>query len=299
MRAGGGRGVRFLTVIEFNLRGTPHGDDQRSWLNPYVRMRNSRTIQLPIDDALRVKSAEMWLEVGQIDEALLELDALSPSAWKHPWPAKPSRPLVPWRGFPCNSIDRAGRILLRKRDAIRSLHFSLGELCVVARVYQVAVAGFTGVFAGFIAVETERKPPPYPNFRPVLCQKMVGNAGTHGIGFRDILNMRNTKKLTFWAIVLLTIMGSSLCALAGEADIKIPPLDTVKFDRLGGVSGVYADVSRHRRLRHRRRVRAACNTCRPRRCRCMIAWATFPISSGKPAKPICSSRANSSRFSGC
>jgi K(+)-stimulated pyrophosphate-energized sodium pump len=32
-------------------------------------------------------------------------------------------------------------------------------------------------------------------------------------------------------------MGSTVGALAGEADIHIPPLDTVKFDGLGGVSG--------------------------------------------------------------
>ena len=39
---------------------------------------------------------------------------------------------------------------------------------------------------------------------------------------------------------------------ASEADLKIPPLDAVKFDGLGGVSGARADVFRHRDVRHRR-----------------------------------------------
>jgi len=49
--------------------------------------------------------------------------------------------------------------------------------------------------------------------------------------------MRNTKNLLFWSL-LLVFVGSSMGAFAGEADIKIPPLDTVKFDGLGGVSGI-------------------------------------------------------------
>jgi len=47
------------------------------------------------------------------------------------------------------------------------------------------------------------------------------------------------QKSWLWHIVLtgslLLLAGSGL---AGEADIKIPPLDTVKFDGLGGVSGI-------------------------------------------------------------
>ncbi len=48
--------------------------------------------------------------------------------------------------------------------------------------------------------------------------------------------MRNTKKLLVWSL-LLAVVGFSTGAFAGEADIHIPPLDAVKFDRLGGVSG--------------------------------------------------------------
>lgn len=41
-----------------------------------------------MEDALHVKTAELWLEVGQADEALEELYRLSSGAWKHPWPQR-------------------------------------------------------------------------------------------------------------------------------------------------------------------------------------------------------------------
>ncbi len=41
--------------------------------------------KLRLRDALRVKSAELWLEVGEPTEALLELQRLTKRAWKHPW----------------------------------------------------------------------------------------------------------------------------------------------------------------------------------------------------------------------
>jgi hypothetical protein len=41
--------------------------------------------QLPSEDALRVKSAEFWLKLGEVDEALRELDALPESTWNHRW----------------------------------------------------------------------------------------------------------------------------------------------------------------------------------------------------------------------
>ncbi len=40
-----------------------------------------------------------------------------------------------------------------------------------------------------------------------------------------------------WGALLVTLIVSTTGALAGEADIKIPPLDQVKFAGLGGVSG--------------------------------------------------------------
>jgi K(+)-stimulated pyrophosphate-energized sodium pump len=46
------------------------------------------------------------------------------------------------------------------------------------------------------------------------------------------------KKLWFWGAVLLAILGSPTFSFASEADIHIPPLDTVRFAGLGGVSGV-------------------------------------------------------------
>src|SRR5215471_12237404 len=50
--------------------------------------------------------------------------------------------------------------------------------------------------------------------------------------------MRNTKKLIVWSLLLLGIFGSSMAAFASEADIHIPDLRDVKFDGLGGVTGI-------------------------------------------------------------
>ena len=40
--------------------------------------------QLPLSHALRVKSAEYWLTLGEADEAVRELEALPKRAWNHP-----------------------------------------------------------------------------------------------------------------------------------------------------------------------------------------------------------------------
>src|SRR6266850_7665457 len=48
--------------------------------------------------------------------------------------------------------------------------------------------------------------------------------------------MRNNKYVMRLLLFLITVLASG-AAFAGESDIKIPPLDTVKFDGLGGVSG--------------------------------------------------------------
>jgi len=36
-------------------------------------------------DALLVKTAEMWLRLGEPSQALMELQRLTKRAWKHPW----------------------------------------------------------------------------------------------------------------------------------------------------------------------------------------------------------------------
>src|SRR6266403_5419438 len=48
--------------------------------------------------------------------------------------------------------------------------------------------------------------------------------------------MRNNKYVMRLLLFLITVLASG-AAFAGESDIKIPPLDAVKFDGLGGVSG--------------------------------------------------------------
>jgi hypothetical protein len=40
--------------------------------------------QLSVRHALRVQAARYWLELGEADEALRELEALPSRAWRHP-----------------------------------------------------------------------------------------------------------------------------------------------------------------------------------------------------------------------
>ena len=48
--------------------------------------------------------------------------------------------------------------------------------------------------------------------------------------------MKKTK-ISLWALAVFCLFALATNAFAGEADIKIPPLDTVKFAGLGGISG--------------------------------------------------------------
>lgn len=47
-----------------------------------------REVQLSMGHALRTKSAHYWLELGEVDQALLELGALSTTATNHPLAVK-------------------------------------------------------------------------------------------------------------------------------------------------------------------------------------------------------------------
>jgi hypothetical protein len=40
---------------------------------------------MELDDALRVKTAEFWLKLGQKQQAMAELQRLSRRALSHPW----------------------------------------------------------------------------------------------------------------------------------------------------------------------------------------------------------------------
>jgi hypothetical protein len=55
----------------------PRGQD----LEPAERKQG----QLPMQEALRVKSAEFWLKLGQPVQALMELNQVPDSLRKHPW----------------------------------------------------------------------------------------------------------------------------------------------------------------------------------------------------------------------
>jgi hypothetical protein len=44
--------------------------------------------QLRLKDAVRVKSAELWLRLGEPLQATKELRKLTRHAWNHPWPQR-------------------------------------------------------------------------------------------------------------------------------------------------------------------------------------------------------------------
>jgi len=60
-------------------------------LNPTVTRQTERAgggTELSMSHALRIKSAHYWLELGEVDQALLELGALSTTASNHPLAVK-------------------------------------------------------------------------------------------------------------------------------------------------------------------------------------------------------------------
>src|SRR5215831_15936159 len=48
--------------------------------------------------------------------------------------------------------------------------------------------------------------------------------------------MKNNKNW-FWTLLAFILLGGGLPAFASEAELKLPPLDTVHFPALGGISG--------------------------------------------------------------
>ena len=53
-------------------------------IKPKTHQSPSINAQLSLSHALRVKSAEYWLMLGEADQALRELEALPKRAWNHP-----------------------------------------------------------------------------------------------------------------------------------------------------------------------------------------------------------------------
>jgi hypothetical protein len=48
-----------------------------------IHQAKQRSNLLPINDAIQIRAAEYWLELGEADEALRELEKL-PHTWNHP-----------------------------------------------------------------------------------------------------------------------------------------------------------------------------------------------------------------------
>ena len=76
------------------------------------------------------------------------------------------------------------------------------------------------------------------------------------------------------ASIPVTLLCSTSGLHASEADIKVPPLNTVNFDGLFGMSGIWLMYFGIAHVRRRRRCSDWCNTGRRGRCRSMNPWPT-------------------------
>jgi len=52
---------------------------------PNLHQSTSINGQISLSHAIRVKSAEYWMRLGEADQALKELKTLPKSTWNHPW----------------------------------------------------------------------------------------------------------------------------------------------------------------------------------------------------------------------
>jgi len=85
-----------LNVIEMTARKHP-----KESASPCINrdggllwsMRQCEQDELVLEDALRLKTAEVWLEVSQPLRALKELLSLSEKAWTDPWTVRVFRSL--------------------------------------------------------------------------------------------------------------------------------------------------------------------------------------------------------------
>src|SRR5208282_937334 len=75
------------------------------------------------------------------------------------------------------------------------------------------------------------------NFWRVLCQKWLAG-GESFVSLRPRHLFMKKTKILLWALAMFCLFGLATNVFAGEADIKIPDLTQVKFDGLGGVSGL-------------------------------------------------------------
>jgi hypothetical protein len=73
-----------------SLRGPTLATILLNTSDPAGTLKNGHRVHggIPLKHALRVKAAEYWLILGEVGEALRELDALPKRTWNHPWPLK-------------------------------------------------------------------------------------------------------------------------------------------------------------------------------------------------------------------
>jgi hypothetical protein len=54
-------------------------------LNVKLEVTPAQQLNVELSDALRIKSAEFWLKLGEVEQALLEIKSLPESLHNHPW----------------------------------------------------------------------------------------------------------------------------------------------------------------------------------------------------------------------
>jgi K(+)-stimulated pyrophosphate-energized sodium pump len=136
---------------------------------------------------------------------------------------------MPWSSLACACGHQdAGR---RRISFLQAGDGCLGSIVpAVEEINPVESADYAlkyGAMAGLKALDT---PPPFPSYWRGYSGFLLRKANPER-------SDNDMKKHSPWSLITLAIFVLSSGALAGEADIKIPPLDTVRFAGLNGMSG--------------------------------------------------------------
>jgi hypothetical protein len=87
--APGGAALQLVVAMQKLIPRTGHTPSSFDSDTPGCHRREVRNhSKLSMSHALRIKSANFWLELGEADQALQELKALPSSAWSHPLAVK-------------------------------------------------------------------------------------------------------------------------------------------------------------------------------------------------------------------
>ncbi len=81
----GGAALELVVALQKAMASASDNSSSPNRNQPESRSRNGQDQgQLSLSQALRIRSAHYWLELGEADQALRELEALPSGAWGHP-----------------------------------------------------------------------------------------------------------------------------------------------------------------------------------------------------------------------